>query len=106
MYSLFSTCISIDCIDYVTGIGNIIQALGHVLRVASQYGQQATENGQLLTLQLGILATGQHCCYKCVSYGMAKALGYLFRSFLFTCKSIFREAISSKMVCLVEPFRS
>ena len=42
------------------------------------------KNGQLLTLQLGILATGQHCRCKCVSYVMAKALGYLFSSFLFT----------------------
>ena len=42
--------LTIDCIDYVTGIGNVIQAPGHSVLRANTFsmaavGQQATENG-------------------------------------------------------------
>ena len=76
--------LDIDCIDYVTGIGNLIKL--RVVRIQSRVlciqapgtpccepiyfqwaavGQQATENGQLLTLQLENLATGQHLLSVC-----------------------------------------
>ena len=90
-------------VDCVSGIGNVIQAPGHAVLRANTFsiGQQTTENGQLVTLQLGILATGQHCCYKCVSYGMAIALAPS-RSFLSTVRAwevhkVFREAIFAKI---------
>ena len=39
-------CLSIDCIDYVTGIGNVIQAPPHSVLRANTFsvGQQATNS--------------------------------------------------------------
>ena len=72
-------------------------------------GQQAS---QLMTLQLGILATGQHCCYQYVSYGMAKALGYLLclapsTSFLLTCRSMrYNKQLTTQAQHRVYPIES
>ena len=55
-YIYLDLCLAIDCIDYVTGIGNVIQAPPHSVLRANTFsvGQQTTNSFDTSTVSISV----------------------------------------------------